>query len=82
MAVESCCGGRLEFSNPTRWRANDLVKSLLGKGSTTDFQVHQRGIRRTRKSVVPLNQQPGWRAIAVGSSLTGTGYHCVARARS
>ena len=39
-------------------RAVDLVKSLLGKGGTTDFQVRQWGIRRTRKSVVPLNQQP------------------------
>ncbi len=34
-----------------------LVKSLLGKGSMTDFQVRQWGIRRTWKSVVPLNQQ-------------------------
>ncbi len=32
--------------------------SFLGKGGTTDFQVRQWGIRRTRKSVVPLNQQP------------------------
>jgi hypothetical protein len=35
----------------------DLVKSLLGKGGKTDFQVRQWGIRRTRKSVVPLKQQ-------------------------
>jgi len=34
------------------------MRSLLGKGGTTDFLVRQRGIRRTRKSVVPLNQQP------------------------
>ena len=34
------------------------MKSLLGKGGTTDFQVRPCGIRRTRKSVVPLNQQP------------------------
>ena len=33
-----------------------LMKSLLGKGGTTDFQVRQWGIRRTRKSVVLLNQ--------------------------
>jgi len=39
-------------------RAVDLVKSLLGKGGTTDFQVRQWGIRRTRKSVLPLNRQP------------------------
>ena len=32
--------------------------SLLAEGGTTDFQVRQWGIRRTRKSVVPLNQQP------------------------
>ena len=44
--------------------------SLLGKGGTTDFQVRQWGIRRTRKSVVPLNQQPGERGISVGRSLT------------
>ena len=36
---------------------DDLVKSLLVKGGKTDFQVRQCGIRRTRKSVVPLNQQ-------------------------
>ena len=42
---------------PSGLRAVDLVKSLLGKGGTTDFQVRQWGIRRTRKSVVPLNQQ-------------------------
>ncbi len=35
----------------------------------TDFQVRQWGIRRTWKSVVPLNQQAGERGIAVGSSL-------------
>ncbi len=46
------------------------MKSLLGKGDKTDFQVRQWGIRRTRKSVVPLNQQAGERGIAVGSSLT------------
>jgi len=44
-----------------------LVKSLLGKGGKTDFQVRpwefdglpspSMGIRRTRKSVVPLKQQ-------------------------
>jgi hypothetical protein len=39
------------------YRAVDLVKSLLGKGGMTDFQVRQWGIRRTRKSVVPLKQQ-------------------------
>ena len=52
------------------YRLVDLVKSLLGKGGTTDFLVRQWGIRRTRKSVVPLNQQPVWRAIAIGASLT------------
>jgi hypothetical protein len=41
-----------------RERAVDLVQSLLGKGGTTDFQVRPCGILRTRKSVVPLNQQP------------------------
>ncbi len=35
------------------------MKSLLGKGGKTDFQVRQWGIRRTRTFVVPLNQQPG-----------------------
>ncbi|MEI7458650.1 MAG: hypothetical protein WCK15_04530 [Pirellula sp.] len=34
------------------------MKSLLGKGGKTDFQVRQWGIRRTWKSVVPLNEQP------------------------
>ncbi len=29
----------------------------------TDFQVRQWGIRRTRKSVVPLNQQAGSRRV-------------------
>ncbi|MEI7462431.1 MAG: hypothetical protein WCK15_23790, partial [Pirellula sp.] len=37
---------------------------------TTDFQVRPWGIRRTRKSVVPLNQQAGKRGIALGTSLT------------
>ncbi len=45
-----------------RERAVDLAKSLLGKGGTTDFQVRPCGIRRTRKSVVPLNQQPASRS--------------------
>ncbi|MFY8200049.1 MAG: hypothetical protein ACOVLE_05235 [Pirellula staleyi] len=39
------------------YRLVALVKSLLGKGGKTDFQVRQWGIRRTWKSVVPLNQQ-------------------------
>ena len=38
-----------------------VSSSLLGKGGTTDFQVRPLGIRRTSKSVVPLNQQPGKR---------------------
>ena len=67
---------------PLALRAVDLVKSLLGKGDTTDFQVRQWGIRRTRKSVLPLKQQAVTRGIAVGSLLTGTGYHRVARVRS
>ncbi len=46
------------------------MKSLLVKGGKTDFQVRQWGIRRTWKSVVPLNRQAGKRGIAVGSSLT------------
>jgi len=33
-----------------------LVKSRLGKDGTTDFQVRPWGVRRTRKSVVPLKQ--------------------------
>ncbi len=39
------------------------MKSLLNKGSTTDFQVRQWGIRRTWKSVVPLNQQAVTRRV-------------------
>jgi hypothetical protein len=53
-----------------RLRAVDLVKSLLGKGGTTDFQVRQWGIQRTRKSVVPLNQQPAWLRDARSVKLT------------
>jgi hypothetical protein len=45
-----------------------LVKSLLGKGGMTDFQVRQWGIRRTRKSVVPLKQQAVERRIVSPSS--------------
>ena len=41
-----------------------FMKSLLGKGGKTDFQVRPWGIRRTRKSVVPLNQQAGERGTA------------------
>ena len=51
------------------------MKSLLVKGGMTDFQVRQWEIRRTWKSVVPLNQQAGKRGIAVVTSLTGTGCH-------
>ena len=43
------------------------MKSFLGKGGKTDFQVRQLGIRRTWKSVVPLKQQAGVRGIAVGA---------------
>jgi hypothetical protein len=56
------------MSDPGSLRLVALVKSLLGKGGTTDFLVRpwefgglgspSMGIRRTRKSVVPLNQQP------------------------
>jgi len=54
----------------------------LGKGGTMDFQVRPWGIRRTRKSVVPLKQQAGKRGIAVGASLTrriAVGWHELAR---
>ncbi len=40
------------------------MKSLLVKGGMTDFQVRQWGIRRTWKSVVPLNQQARERWVA------------------
>jgi len=43
----------------------DLVKSLLVKGGMTDFQVRQWGIRRTWKSVVPLNQQAVTRRVTI-----------------
>ncbi len=46
-------------------RLVDLVKSLLVKGSMTDFQVRQWGIRRTWKSVVPLNQQALTRRVTI-----------------
>ena len=45
------------------YRLVALVKSLLSKGSTTDFQVRQWGIRRTWKSVVPLRQQAVTRRV-------------------
>jgi len=35
------------------------MNTLLGKDRTTDFPVRPWRIRRTRKSFVPLNQQPG-----------------------
>ncbi len=41
------------------------MKSLLNKGSTTDFQVRQWGIRRTWKYVVPLKQQAVTRRVTV-----------------
>ncbi len=41
------------------------MKSLLGKVGKTDFQVRQWGIRRTRKSVVPLNQQALTRRVGM-----------------
>jgi len=44
-----------------------LVKSLLGKGGKTDFQVRQWGIRRTRKSVVPLKQQALTRRVEMNA---------------
>jgi len=44
-----------------------LVKSLLGKGGKTDFLVRQWGIRRTRKSVVPLKQQALTYRVMIGS---------------
>jgi len=43
-----------------------FMKSLLGKGGKTDFQVRPWGIRRTRKSVVPLNQQAVTRRVTIG----------------
>ncbi len=46
-------------------RLVDLVKSLLGKGGKADFQVRQWGIRRTWKSVVPLNQQAVTRRVTL-----------------
>jgi hypothetical protein len=46
------------------------MKSLLGKGGTTDFLVRQWGIRRIRKPVVTLNQRAGKRENAVNASLT------------
>ena len=58
--VSSAHGVR-NLSNPRHKRAVDLMKSLLGKGGTMDFLVHQWGIRRTRKSVLPINQQPARR---------------------
>ncbi len=46
-----------------------LVKSLLGKGGKTDFQVRQSGIRRTWKSVVPFNQQAVTLRVVIESLL-------------
>ncbi len=54
-------------TNPSLTRLVALVKSLLGKGGKTDFQVRQWGIRRTWKSVVPLNPQ----------AVTGSGYQII-----
>ena len=48
----------------------DLVKLLLGKGGKTDFLVRQWGIRRTRKSVLPLNQQAVTYRVMIGSFLS------------
>ena len=47
------------------YRLVALVKSLLGKGGKTDFQVRQWGIRRTWKSVVPLKQQAVMRRVTI-----------------
>jgi len=49
------------------YRLVALVKSLLGKGGKTDFQVRQWGFRRTRKSVVPLNQQAVTRRVEMNA---------------
>ncbi len=52
-----------DCGRPLAYGLVDFVKSLLVKGGMTDFQVRQRGIRRTWKSVVPLNQQPVTRRV-------------------
>ncbi len=56
-------------SPPLAHRLVALVKSSLGKGVMTDFQVRQWGIRRTWKSVVPLNQQAVTLRVVIGLKL-------------
>ncbi len=54
-------------SQPEALRAVDLVKSLLGKGGMTDFQVRQWGIRRTWKSALPSNQPAVMRRVGINA---------------